>query len=729
MNRRYGLAVMSAVVWTALVLGLYYWVHKPITPALAGALGGAVVDVALAALLVIVAGGLGRRVLCAMPHLSVQWSAPERLAAEALIGLGLLSLAIMLVGAVVLRGWSMIALLGLLALFTRRDLGGWFAELGRWLRGARLPQQGWVRLLALAALLMLAAALIMALLPPTKWDVLTYHLAGPEQYVARGHFYAVPHNHFLGFPQLVDTLYAGLLAISGRLTAGAPLHWLIGALLLMLTGGYAARQADADRQVSGAAGWIAVIALLAARTVWFELTFAYVDLMLMGLSMVGLLLIDGFAVPPDASDATPDDSEDHTPPESIPGWQTALALGLVLGFAGGTKYTAVWMGVAFGVLVLWVSRRDGLAAIFRRGAIIGVVAGILVLPWLARNAIWYDNPLFPFAFDGGGMDSIRQEWYSKPESGLIYGSNAWQIPIMPVVATVLGLENAGTYAADPGPLFLVLVPLVPLAWGRFTRRERTVVGRALLLVGVMTLCWMVTAAFGSYINLQTRLVLYMFPPLAVVAGIALEGLRRLPEKPLNIGFVIRAMVALVVVFMLMDGTRDFIRSGIHEYFSAREDYRDGYLRYTLGWHYAGIEEVNDLPRGSDVRFLWEPRTLYCDDDRVSCRPDSLLDSWYHARRTVGAGTPEEIAADWRAGADYFFVYEFGRKLERGDEDDDGTGFTGGNDLYTTADWAAWDTFAETYLIEVWRGSSEDDDSGDDDEDDNDVFFILYTWRE
>ena len=34
-------AVIAAVVWMALVLGLYYWVHKPLTPALAVALGGA----------------------------------------------------------------------------------------------------------------------------------------------------------------------------------------------------------------------------------------------------------------------------------------------------------------------------------------------------------------------------------------------------------------------------------------------------------------------------------------------------------------------------------------------------------------------------------------------------------------------------------------------------------------------------------------------------------------
>jgi hypothetical protein len=33
------------------------------------------------------------------------------------------------------------------------------------------------------------------------------------------------HNHFLGFPQLVDTLYAGQLALSGRLSGAGLLHF------------------------------------------------------------------------------------------------------------------------------------------------------------------------------------------------------------------------------------------------------------------------------------------------------------------------------------------------------------------------------------------------------------------------------------------------------------------------------------------------------------------------
>jgi hypothetical protein len=683
---RYSLALVSAVIWTALILGLYYWVHKPLTPALARALGGAVLDLAVALIFVVVGGGLGRRLLRPL-DLSI-WSALERTGAAALIGLGLHALLILVVGAVMLNTLSMAALLLVVGVIVRRDVAAWVRDLVIWARGglATFPAQTWTRFLASTALVLVIFALVMATLPPTKWDVLTYHLAGAEQYVERGHFYAVPHNHFLGFPQGTDALFAGQLALTGRLAGGGVLHWGIGVLMLLLTGGYTARHAGP------AAGCLAVLVLLVSRTIWLEMTFAYVDLMLMGLIMVALAAFDVW----DAPDA----------PQTHP-IKMLVFLGAVAGLALGTKYTAFWIALAVGLVIVSRSRKNGLLAVIRNGLIYGGVALLVALPWLVRNLIWYDNPVYPFFFESGEMDAIRQGWYSQPESGLIYGTNAWQIPIMPLMATFFGIEGAGMYASDVGPLFALLIPLLALAWGQITAPVRAVTRRALAVALIMTLGWIALAAVGSYINAQTRLVLYIFPPLAVVAGIALDGLRRLPEKPLNLGFIVQAMVGLVLVFTLIDTARILIRSGIHEYYSGEDDHEQEFLNYSLGWHAWAMEHLNELPAGSRVRFLWEPRTLYCDDDRITCRPDSLMDGWYYARRTVEDGGPAAIAAQWQTDGDpdYLLVYEFGRTFERDN-----------SDLYTAADWAAWNTFVTAYLDRVWEGGGDE------------IEYILYRWR-
>jgi hypothetical protein len=42
--------------------------------------------------------------------------------------------------------------------------------------------------------------------------------------------------------------------------------------------------------------------------------------------------------------------------------------------------------------------------------------------------------------------------------------------------------------------------------------------------------------------------------------------------------------------------------------------------------------------------------LYCTAD---CQPDSLLDNWWHARRTLGSA--DQIAAAWRAAGDQYIL--------------------------------------------------------------------------
>lgn len=671
--------LIGAVLWMALILGLYYWVHKPLTPALAEALGGALLDLAVTAALAALAAGVGRRLL--RPFDLAALSAPERLALAGMLGLGALSLALALIGMLALSTLSVGLAIALAGVWARRDLLAWLAEARAWLR-AGLPRAGWERALAWIAVILLALALVLATLPPARWDVLTYHLAGPQQYVAEGRFYAAPHNHFLGFPQLVETLYAAQIALTGRLTGGGPLHFWMGALALLMTGGMAAR-------IGGrVAGWVAASLLLGAFSIWSELSVAYADLLPMALGMGALAAAERW-------DAT--GRRDRR-------WLALI--GALAGLAMGCKYTTIWLAAALGALVVWLSQRDGVRTLAAHAAIYGATAALLALPWLARNAIWYDNPVYPFFFDGGEMSAIRQSWYAQPRSGLIYSSGAWQIPVMPLVATIFGSEDQGSYGTDPGPWFLILTPLVALVWRRLGAPERGAIERALVVAGVILAAWIVSSAVGSYGNRQTRLILYVFPPLALTGALALEGMRRLPEKPLNLGFVLRAMLTLTLALGLLSAAREALRSGLDRYYSGEEGYRDAYLDHALGWHMEAMRQANALPDGSRVRFLWEPRSLYCDGDRVVCLPDSLMDGWYTARRTVGDGSPAAIAAAWRAGADRLLVYDFGARFERE-----------GNALYTPADWDAWERFVAAQLVVEWQGGSG-----------GEAIYTLYRWR-
>ena len=321
---RHGPAALGALLWVTLVLAAYYWAHKPLTPALARTLGGAALDVVSAAALVALGGGVGRALL---RRVDVSfWSVPERLAAQALIGLGALALLMLAVGIVWLHPLGVAALLIALTVGARRDVRAWGREFAAWVRTARV-EGAWARGLAVYVLGMVALALPLALLPPTKWDVLTYHLVGPQRYLAHGRIYAVPHNHFLGFPQLLEMLYTAQLALTGQLSGAAVLHGSVGVLALMAAGGYAARRGG---QV---AGWLAAALLLSAPSIWWELTFAYVDLLPIAVAVLALGALERSA-----------EVEDGRAPIALAGALTGLAL--------GTKYSALWLALALGLLVL-----------------------------------------------------------------------------------------------------------------------------------------------------------------------------------------------------------------------------------------------------------------------------------------------------------------------------------------------------------------------------------------
>lgn len=693
---RRGAAALTALLWVMLTIGLYFFVYKPFSPEFAEAVGGALLDVAVMLVFTAVAGGLGRWLLSQVPL--DEWSRAENLGASVLLGLSGLAPLILLVGSVMLNVVAMALLLVIVALVTRRELIGWLGDLIGWLRSVdfKQPENVWDKVAVTVIALALILALLMALLPETKWDSLTYHLAGPQQYVQHGRIFNAPFNHFLGFPQQTDILYAGQIGLTGRTQGSGALHWAIGAGLLLLVGGMTARRFGLR------AALIAVGALIVGKSVWLEMSFAYSDLMPMGLAAVGLNIVDAWV-----------NYRNETGPNrevTASDLRYVIVVGMAAGFAMGSKYTVLWLGVALGLLILWSARGASVRAQLIYALAYGLAAVIVLSPWLVRNVLWYDNPIYPLIFESGEMDAIRYEWYSQPGTGMINTSDAWQLLIFPVAVTVLGVEGAAGYSISIGPLYLLLVPLLVLVWGKITHKP--FVRQALLLGGSILLIWFFAVAFGSYANRQTRLVLYMFPAWAILAGLVMEALYRLPKKPFDVAFVTHAMVAMVLVFAGIDYTQDFIDSGFTTYFAGQDDYdyERAYLERNLGWHIEAMRQINNLPEDSTVRFLWEPRYLYCDEEKINCHTDSLIDGWYYARRTIGDGSIANIAAAWQdMGFDYLLVAEAGRRFVIEDEQ---------NPFYTDDDWPAWDRFTETYLDEVWVGGRSDD-----------VQYIIYTWKE
>ena len=116
---------------------------------------------------------------------------------------------------------------------------------------------------------------------------------------------------------------------------------------------------------------------------------------------------------------------------------------------------------------------------------------------------------------------------------------------------------------------------------------------------------------------------------------------------------------LVFVFTLIDhfsGTRPeedddglrgttlvshFVETRAVEYLIGAID-EDEYLGHRLGQYSVAMNRLNELPDDSHILFVWETRSLYCDERRITCDEDAVLMRWWRDRRRFGDGSAEDI---------------------------------------------------------------------------------------
>jgi hypothetical protein len=598
---RWLLGVVGVLLWFIAVLPAYYVVHKPLIgesivapPTLvlniqniALAVLSLLADLALLVLTLTVTAAWGSRI---GRRLGVVFeSGLEQWALGAVLGLGLLGtvvLGLAVVGGLYRwLGYVVLLVLGLAALAEIRALGSWLRTGLRRLRPAGIP---W---LWLYTVLIGLFSLGLALLPPTSWDALVYHLQGPRLYLDAHRLLAVPENFYLNWPAQVEMLFAWGMLLKGD-TLAKLFHWvfwpLTAALLYALT----------RRAVTPHAGRWAV-ALWASVPIAAELAgVAYVDLGLTAFVLAGVYSFLRW------TDSRSD------------GW---LALsGLFIGLAMASKYTAAtWLGF-LGLLLIyhaWRHHRQPVGWIVARTVGFAIVAGLVVTPWLVKNWLVTGNPIYPFLFGGIGWNSTREAWLTWPGHG--YSQNPLDYLALPWLATVLGSSGTPAFDATIGPLLLCLVPLVFL----FRGRPRAV-NYGLALAGGQ-LAYLAVTIYRYIYLAETRLILPAFPLLCLAAAFALYRLPAWNRRSFRLSWIVGVVVALVLIVNLVTEARTFLAVRPVAPLLGLESDRD-YLARRLGSYSEAMRQINDrLPAQARLLFLWEPRGYYC---QPPARADATLDN-------------------------------------------------------------------------------------------------------
>jgi hypothetical protein len=169
-----------------------------------------------------------------------------------------------------------------------------------------------------------------------------------------------------------------------------------------------------------------------------------------------------------------------------------VAIGLLAGFAYAVKYTAALAVPYAALLVGWRSR-------WKNALIVCLCALAVMLPWMAKNSIWVENPFSPFlnavfpnpyiqaGFEKEYADDLRHDSAVKSWRDL-----PWQLTV------------DGRISGFVGPLFL-LAPVGLLALSRPAGRR----------------LWLAAIVFGAtyFLNIASRFLIPALPFIALAMAL------------------------------------------------------------------------------------------------------------------------------------------------------------------------------------------------------------------
>jgi len=367
-----------------------------------------------------------------------------------------------------------------------------------------------------------------------------------------------------------------------------------------------------------------------------------------------------------------------------------ILAGFGAGAAFATKYTGGFVAILGVVLLLTEAARrilrsrrnepvDEPFAIRKMliwGLVFGCIAFSVSLPWLLKNLFFTGNPLYPFLFEGKQVDVVRQSFFqgARPERNLLDDL------LIPVTATILGVEDAFDYTTSIGPLFLALIPGLALGWRKFSPTVRGTLVRFLGAGASLWILW-VLAAHISGPFLSTRLYFGAFPALATLAAAGYEAVCRIRILKVRMERVVNALIILTLTLAILGqayaATNNQTLAVVLGTQTAEE-----YLSRRLAWHEPAMQAVSALPEDSKVLLLWEPRSFYCG---VNCDPDEILDHWWTLCQV--SSNLDDIESHLRqAGFSHVLIYDLGARFIRETSTD-----------LTLNQWQALDRFLADHL--------------------------------
>jgi hypothetical protein len=399
------------------------------------------------------------------------------------------------------------------------------------------------------AVLLLAATAAPGWLWATEfggYDVLSYHLQLPREWLALGAIAPLEHNVYSFLPNYVEGAYYHLAALRGDGHVAAYSCQILHAFFALLTAIITSRLAL--RLAGPPAAMIAGVLVIGTPWVIVTGSMAYNEMAAALMLATGLLVVFEAGMDQHKGVGSTCEGPPHrfltgpalkgTGAALNDAWRTGAAIGILAAAACGAKLTAFgFVALPLGALMLWsVPPRRWTGAIAA-----GALAGSIVLaPYLLSNAAAAGNPVFPFATGVFGTGHWTSEQVERWNAAHIAGMNISE-------RLIEGWNQLGRYGIGPSPyeasepwrpqwLILPWLALVGLA---IAHPWRWRLGAVMLIQIVF---WL------ALTHVKSRFMLPLVVPAALITSLA--AARLIPERRevhIPIGLLLLAWASMPLV--------------------------------------------------------------------------------------------------------------------------------------------------------------------------------------
>jgi 4-amino-4-deoxy-L-arabinose transferase-like glycosyltransferase len=546
-------------------------------------------DLALASMLTAAAFCTGRRIARTL-KLSFL-SLAEELSLSVMLGTGIIGLGLLGLGLLgQLRLLPVVVLMGLMVLASYREATRLQSVVREGFSAVTSTRERTI--IALLFALLVVLMLLRAATPPHAYDEAIYHLAATKRFVQRGAIYPLYDNPQGNMPFLVQMFYAVCLLFKSDIATK-----FLSLILAIMTA--FALYAFCVRFLTRRTGVVALFAFFSAGMVFEVAVTARVDVILAGMLFAATYAMMVYL-----------EREER-------GWLwTSAALA---GFSLGIKYTAATWLLPVGIMFLFerlIRRRESFITVFKHGLLYTCIAFLLASPWLIKNYVWFQNPVYNFGtgevaeYEAGRIRYFTPEDERKLDAHFEAARKEWPeiadaIEDDLAAAAVLHVERnplrfwefftrADAYTVSepfhtPNFLFL-LIPLIALVnWRR----------RWIIWLAILSAAFFLLMAFSSWI---ARYYLPLYPALTILAAFTLTGLverlrsrapiiKVLPAVALAISLATVSFVSLTE--MLQRGSLSFVTGAM-----SRREFMN------RSFYYPSIDYVNrELPANTRVLMI------------------------------------------------------------------------------------------------------------------------------